>query len=406
MTYDITAMEKFVEDNKSTYVGTYRFHSGYRTEDYAFKSHYYMLDENFRRIDIFAEVFFKDEITYHFSENLNGQEKIFIVKDVLGRAIRRSQYKSSLHYSLYENYVKHHDYNQITLEPIDFYDVFNYMKYHQGINQETVDQFYDFFIPCLEVLLKNKNYKKYMDAVNLLLRNIMYQYEWDGTTAKYLDIEYPFHLYFIRQIIRTVYEHLDKFYKNVPDELFEAVHILCLNERFSFAIMTDFGTMVLSQVNVTKMMIKRLKEEFILFDKENENNDDANLVFSYIYYIFYSDYEQYYAVVLQVFRNVNKYILTFANHDLDLALGHAFIKSEGYQIILDLFREDYNTFVFSCFPIETYPEKFKIQVQEELIQAIQYFSARMENENYRLSSFEQVANINRLLMDNFKGCYK
>ena len=42
------------------------------------------------------------------------------------------------------------------------------------------------------------------------------------------------------------------------------------------------------------------------------------------------------------------------------------------------------------------------KVRDELITAIQFFAARMENDNYRLSSFEQVKNINRLLMDNFK----
>ena len=48
----------------------------------------------------------------------------------------------------------------------------------------------------------------------------------------------------------------------------------------------------------------------------------------------------------------------------------------------------------------------KPKVRDELVTAIQYFAARMENENYRLSSFEQVTNINRLLMDNFKEWYK
>lgn len=48
----------------------------------------------------------------------------------------------------------------------------------------------------------------------------------------------------------------------------------------------------------------------------------------------------------------------------------------------------------------------KPKVRDELVTAIQYFAARMENESYRLSSFEQVTNINRLLMDNFKEWYK
>ena len=53
--------------------------------------------------------------------------------------------------------------------------------------------------------------------------------------------------------------------------------------------------------------------------------------------------DRYYAVVLKVLRDVINNMLTFANHDLDLALGNSLVQSEGYQVLLDLFHEDYNT---------------------------------------------------------------
>ena len=67
--------------------------------------------------------------------------------------------------------------------------------------------------------------------------------------------------------------------------------------------MTDFGSMILSQYRVTSAMIKALKEELVLNDKDEER-ENVNLVFSYIYYIFHNDFEQYYAVVLKVLRDV------------------------------------------------------------------------------------------------------
>ncbi len=91
---------------------------------------------------------------------------------------------------------------------------------------------------------------------------------------------------------------------------------------------------------------------------------------------------------------------------MDLALGNSIIRTEGYEILLDLFHEDYNTFIFTCFPISSFPKKMISQIREELEGAIQFFAARMDNDRYRLSSFEQVSNINRLLMDNFGGWYK
>lgn len=403
MPFSIQVMEQFIVDNQSQYVGKYRYHSGYRTDDHAFKAHYYMLDENFRQIDIYVEVFAQEQVTYTFSEDLHEQEKIFIVKDYLKRIIDRYQYKSTLHYSLYEQCMKSFSNDQIMLEPIDYCDILNYMKYHKGINQKTMDEYYQQFILCLKTLISRGRYKKFMDTIHYLLKMILYNYEWNGTNLKYLDTEYQYHLYYIREIIRLVYKHLDKFYKHTPDELFEVIEQLCENERFSFAIMTDFGTLVLSHYHVTVSLINVLKERLVLCDQDHE---DGNMVFSYIYYIFHNDYDHYYQVVLRVLRMVITNMLTFANHDLDLALGNSFVKSEGYKILLDLFHEDYNTFIFTCFPIDSFPKELRSKIKDELITAIQYFAARMENEKYRLSSFEQVTNINRLLMDNFKEWYK
>ncbi len=405
MNYDISVFEDFLEKHQSQYIGKYRFHSGYRTGDKSSKYRYYMLDQNFRQIDIYVEIQSQNQITYTFSEDLHEQEKIYIVKDAIKRVMNKSHYTSTLHYSLYENYVNTKDATPRVLEPVDFINVFNYMKYHKGINQATMDEFYALFIPCLKIHLEHKNYAKFLQSIELLFHNMLYEYEWDGTNSKYLDTEYQYHLYYIREIIRIVYKNLDHFYKKAQQELFDVIEILCKNPRFSFAIMTDFGSMVLSHYFVTSSLIKALKNKLVLLDKD-EDREDGNLVFSYIYYIFNNDYEQYHDVILILLRQIIGNILTFANHDLDLAIGNSVIQSDGYQILLDLFHEDYNTFVFTCFPIETFPVQLRPKVQKELVQAIQYFAARMDNDNYRLSSFEQVANINRLLMDNFKEWYK
>lgn len=412
MSLDIQVLKDFLANHETHYVGKYRFHSGYRNEEYGFKNHYYMLDQNFRQIDIYVEIRCKDCVTYTFSEDLHEQEKLFIAKDAIKRIIDQLQYKSTLHYSLYEKCVKeisdekyNADNEEYVLQPIDFCNILNYMKYHMGINQKTMDEFYGVFMPCLKAYLYHKNYKQFMDSVNLLLKHIVYQYEWDGTTSKYVDTEYQYHLYYIREIIRMIYERLDKFYLHVPNDLYEAIDILCSNTRFTFAIMTDFGNLVMSNPQVTKSIMSTLKGKLVLSDK-NKEQENVNLVFSYIYYLYMNDYEQYHEVILKVFRNIINYMLTFANHDLDLALGNALIQSEGYQIILDLFHEDYNTFIFTCFPIDSFPLELRPKVREELTTAIQFFAARMDNDNYRLSSFEQVMNINRLLMDNFKGWCK
>lgn len=400
----IPIMQKFIDEHQTQYVGKYRYHSSYRISDFDFKARYYIFDENFRQLDIFVEIHVNNQVTYHFSEDFHEQEQVYIIKDILKRLIDVLQFKSSLHYSLYEVFLNNYQKNMI-LDPIDYVNLLNYMKYHQGINQKTIDAYYELFIPCLKAILMNENYKKFMDSINYLFHVILYEYEWEGTSLKYLDTEYQYHLYYIRKIVRMVYDHLDKFYKYVPNELIDVICIFCHYERFSLAIMTDFGTLVLSHYHVCKSIMAALKQKFVLCEK-GQNHDDENLVFSYIYYIFINDYEQYYNVVIKVLRHVVNNMLVFANHDLDLALGNSILQTEGFETVIDLFEEDYNTFIFTCFPISTFPKEMRLRVRDELVTAIQFFAARMENEKYRLSSFEQVGNINRLLMENFREWYK
>lgn len=405
MSLDQSLMQDFLDSHQSHYKGKYKHRASYKIGDHAAKNHYYMLDENFRRIDIYVEIHYKDKITYTFSENLHELEQVYIVKDILKRLNWKLNYKTMLHYSLYESFINNPNHNEFQLNPLDYCNILDYMKYHEGINQKTIDKFYDIFIPCLESLIKRHKYKQFLESITLLMKTILYQYEWDGITYKYLDTEYQYHSYFIRKIIRLVYEHLDKFVEHSLNELVEAIKLLCQNDRFAFMIMTDFGNLVLSHYQLTKDLMKELKKEFILNDKDEERAN-VNLVFSYIYYIFINDYEQYKAVLLKVLRMIVNNMLTFANSDLDLALGNSIIKMEGYEILLDLFNADYNTFIFTCFPIRSFPKEMIPVIKKELEGAIQFFAARMENDKYRMSSFEQVSNINRLMMDNFGGWNK
>lgn len=405
MPANIELMEKFIEANKSGYKGKYKHRASYKNGDYSIKCHYYMLDDNFRRIDIFVDVQYKDEIKYNFSVDLHKEEQLYIVKDILSHLKWKVPYIGMLHYSLYDSFVNNKESHLIPLNPIDYCNILDYMKYHKGINQSTIDDFYKILIPHLENLISTSNYKKFMDCIILLLKTILYENEWDGINSKYLDTEYQYHLYFIRKIIRMVYQHLDKFFKETLVELREAIEILCSNERFSLMIMTDFGNLVLSHLVVTKDLMDHLSNYFVLNDKDHEK-ENVNLVFSYIYYIYTSNYEQYKAVIIKIMRMIISNMLTFANSDLDLALGNSIIREEGYEILLELFHSDYNTFIFTCFPINSFPKNLIPTVRRELEGAVQFFAARMQNDKYRLSSFEQVCNINRLLMDNFGGWYK
>ena len=122
--------------------------------------------------------------------------------------------------------------------------------------------------------------------------------------------------------------------------------------------------------------------------------------------IFNSDDEAFKDACKDVIRFVMNDMLTFANHDLQIAIGNSIVLDVGYQLLIDLFSQDYNTFVFVCFPISTFPEEYRCTIKKELEKAIRFYAARMEHDEYRLTSFEQVANINRLLMENYREDYR
>ena len=405
MPFDTMLMQKFIEEHQSKYTGKYRFHSGYRNGDYSFKNRYYMFDENFRQIDIFVEIHCKDEITYTFSENLHDVEQEYIVKDALSKIIERYKHTSALHYSLYENLTHSEIEQHLSFEPMDYCDIYKYMKYTKGVNQKCVDDFYNLYIPTLDNLATRGFYKKCIDSIYFLLENILYEYSWNGTTSRYLDTEYQYHLYYIREIVRMIYKDLDKFYNAVGEDIIKVVELLCRCDRFSLAIMTDFGNLVLSHYHITNDIIETLQNKFALLGEE-KSDKSISLSFMFLYYIFHSDYEHYYETVLKILRVVISNMLVYANSDLDLALGNSFIKSDGYEILLDLFHQDYNTYIFNCYSIDLFPSELQMKIRNELVGAIQFFAARMENEKYKQSSFDQVMNINRLLMNNFKEWYK
>lgn len=389
------SIHRYLEEHQSAYVGKYRCHSSVQTKPFEHKFHYYIRDPQFREINVFLTVdYSNDKVDYSFSVALHEQEQEYIVKDALNTILYFMQYKTILHCHVFEHFITSKN-TESMLEPLDYRNILDYLEYHQGTNQATVDAFYNFFMPYLERLIFSQNYSKFMDSVNLLLDKILYEYEWDGTNAKYLDTQYQFHLYYFRKIIIMVYQSLDKFYKEAKDKLLEAVWRLCDSQRFAFSIMTDFGNLVLSHMRITRAVFKYVVAK-------NQESKTKNLVIPYLQAIFDSNQEAYNEASMNVIRFVMNDMLTFANHDLQLAIGNSIVASEGYDLLINLFAKDYNTFVFVCFPISSFPSEYRPMIREELEKAISFYAARMDHEEYRLSSFEQVFNINRLLMENYK----
>ena len=145
-------IEKYLETHKSTYIGRYRCHSAVQTKKFEHKFHYYILDIQFKAIDVFVTIDYSgDEIVPTFSVNLHEQEQEYIIKDALNKILYFNQFKTILHCHVFEHFIETHTVDTI-LEPLDYRNILDYLEYHSGTNQETVDEFYTFFNPYLDRL--------------------------------------------------------------------------------------------------------------------------------------------------------------------------------------------------------------------------------------------------------------
>lgn len=381
---------KYLKQHQSEYTGKYRCHSHVVVGVDEYKFRYYILDAQFREISVFVNISLETSITFEFSVDLHQQEQEYILKDALQTILYFMQYKTVSDIDFFDDYVQLKEVG-MSLEPLDYRILLDYLEYHQGTNQDTIDTFYSFYIPYIDQLNKENQYRKLIVSFNLLLDKVLYEYEWEGETAKYLDTQYQYHLYYLRKIIVMIHNKWEAFYADSKHEVLEGICRLCKLPRFAFAIMSDLKVIVLSILKDTKEVLGYIKEKV-----------GNNLVLEYLEAIYISNAIAYRNANLNIIRYVMQDMLIFVNYDLQVAIGNAVVAKEGYDLLIQLFARDYDTFVFACFPIESFPQKYRNTIRDELEKAIMFYAGRMEHDEYRLSSFEQVFNINRLLMENYK----
>jgi len=395
----------YLQAHDTHYQGKYRFKCGYHSGDGEYKCIYYLVDVTMRELTIFVDVHVNQTCKVDFSVDLNEEEREAITVNVLQKILLKSGYDSALHWSLYDKYLDLSSDERYQLLPVDYLDIFGYIRYHRGINQKSIDAFYDVLMPALGWMLEKKNYATYLETMCLILNDIAYVHEWDLSMETYVSSEYQYHLYYIRGILKTFYARFEDFYNADSDLCEQLVVILCENPRFALHVLVNYLRKVLHHSDEQDEMMQRLEKRYTVYDMSERRSWTYNMIFSYLFYMYIGDDDSFRGVIREVLRKVMSNCLRYVNHDLDIALGNALVGTMGYEILLEIFSEDYNTFLFTVFPIDTFPNNLQINVRDQLVEAILFFSARMDNEKYKQSSFEQILNINRLLIFNFRDWY-
>ena len=390
-------IHKYIEEHQTTYQSNYKFHSCFQKTTDVFKFHYYMRDAQLQQINIFFEITLGKTLEVEFKLNLHEYERIALIVNALRRLEKYIDQNTNLDCLQIPQYISQKD-ESVNLTNQDIINIYNYLKYHNNITSKTIDTFYEIYTPYLESLLKNKEYHNALKSINMLCDEILYEYLWTGINVSYIDQEYYFHLYYFRQIVNLCTPLAAHFYVGAKEEISDLVLKLFEYERFTFCMISVIDDLKCDEA-IQYSVFNTLKNRFTLIEEDPEH---GNLAYSYLYALYTRNQEMLHHTIELVFEGIIEDVLSIDNHDMQVALGTYILKLYGYEILIELFKREHNSFVFNCFEIKDIPYRYHEEIRLELIDSLKYYSILMDNSVYRLGSLEQIMNINLLLMEYFK----
>ena len=95
-------------------------------------------------------------------------------------------------------------------------------------------------------------------------------------------------------------------------------------------------------------------------------------------------------------------IISLANPEEQEQTGIVFLKIVGFDILLEIFDEAHDSYVYNWFAISDIPEDLQPYMQKQLEDALKYYASLMDDDKHRMIALSQITNISTLLMENFK----
>ncbi len=382
----------YIQTHQSTYQSNYKFHSCFQIKPDVYKFHYYMRDSQLQQIDIFFEIELKEKIKYHFKLQLHEYEQNSLVVHALERLLHYFGKEALLKGGDISKFIEHPDIT-IPLQNQDLMNIYNYLKCHYHITPKTVDKFYSIYLPYFERLLLQNKYKQATDSLNDLCYEMLYEYTWYGINTRYVDLEYYDHLYYFKKIILLCGPKLDCIYNQAPNTIQQLIIHLFKYERFIFCLLSTVNEIPYKSF-VTKNILPAISLHF--------KDEQENLAYLYAYSLYYDDTKMLNDTISKIFKKIVDDALRINNHDMMIALGNYILKKYGYQVLINLFKKDRNSFIFKYFEIDDIPLKYHQEIRIELIKTLKYYAKLIDQPMYRLGCLEEIMNINLLLMKYFK----
>ena len=163
----------YIDNHKSTYHSKYKYHSSYQRTQNIYKFHYYMRDAQLQQINIYFEIMLGDKVSINFAENLHEYEQIALTIDALERLEGFIGQETKLDCDDIKGYINSHE-RSLDITNQDIINILNYLEYHYGKSQKTIDTFYEMYLPYASKLANEANYKELIQSVNMICDKILY----------------------------------------------------------------------------------------------------------------------------------------------------------------------------------------------------------------------------------------
>lgn len=389
-------IDAYISSHESTYQAKYCYHSCDRIDEKTFKFHYYVRDVQLLQMNIFLEIYLGEEIQVKVMEDIHEQEEYALACDALNRIRGYTNRKTTIAPQAMAGFVEKPDIKE-SLTPQDMINVLNYIEYHHGKNPDSIYLFYTIFIPYLEKRFSKKKYKEAMQACNLLLDEILYEVFWYGINIKYLDQEHLMHQAYIRSIINLIGKNFEEITVEASDLLLEMLTQTFQYWRFAFSIYSSLENMVENYPEAMTELLEKMNIECL-----KNKTSGAYLVFATLLAVLRNDGIGYRQSVKEVLKLLMGDIISLANPEEQEQTGIVFLKIVGFDILLEIFDETHDSYVYNCFAISDIPEDLHPYIQKQLEDALKYYASLMDDDKHRMIALSQITNISTLLMENFK----
>ena len=388
-------IDQYLKEHKSNYKAKYVYHSCDRLDQNTFKFHYYVRDRQLLEINIFMTICLGETLDISIKENIHEHEQWAIACDALEKIRSYTNRKTSISVDEIDAFIEKKEIKCNT-SPQDMIYILNHIVYHHGKNPDSVYRFYKIFIAYLKKRMSEEKYKEVLLAVNYLLENILNETIWNAFNIKYLDQEYTMHFAYLSSVLNILNQDFSVLNLHDHDLLRSVIYKTIQYWRFAFTQYFPLEKIVERHPKIMLQLFEEMEQDDI-----ESSSEGTQLVFNILYSLATNDE----IIHRQNLRDLMKLLFSdisgLANPEEQKEIGLHFLMMTGFDLLLEIFEETKDCYVYLCYPPSLIPVDFHPYIEKQLKEALRYYIGFVKDDKRRIEAVDQIARINALLIEYF-----